>query len=237
MAYTAVPTKSPGDTWSADDHNTYVRDNFAAGVPDIFTTKGDIAVATAADVAARVGVLSTNGYVLMSDSGETAGVKWALDPVQDLVTTKGDLLAASAADTLGRLGVGTDGYILYADSAQTVGVKWATSPQQIIDAKGDLLVGSAADTLIRQAVGANDTILTANSAKTSGVTWGAGAAAAYARYEKNAAQTVSNNSVTIVNYNAQDFDTPSGVTTGAAWKFTANSTCAITLSPPGCLSN
>ena len=115
MAYTAVPTKSPGDTWSASDHNTYVRDNFAAGVPDIFTTKGDIAAATAANAAARVGVASTNGYVLLAASGESAGVKWGLDPVQDLVTTKGDLLVGSTADTLGRLAVtGTDGYILYA---------------------------------------------------------------------------------------------------------------------------
>jgi len=47
MTYTAVPTKSTGDLWTAANHNTYIKDNFAAGVPDIFTTKGDIAVATA----------------------------------------------------------------------------------------------------------------------------------------------------------------------------------------------
>jgi len=75
MAYTVVPTKSTGDLWTAADHNTYIKDNFAAGVPDIFTTKGDIAVATAANTAARLAVGSDN-QVLLSDSGETSGVKW-----------------------------------------------------------------------------------------------------------------------------------------------------------------
>lgn len=30
MGYSAVPTVAPGDAWSAAQHNTYVRDNFAA---------------------------------------------------------------------------------------------------------------------------------------------------------------------------------------------------------------
>ena len=75
MAYSAVPTVATGDTWTAANHNTYIRDNFAAGVPDIFTAKGDLAVATAADAAAAVGVGADNSS-LIADSGETAGVKW-----------------------------------------------------------------------------------------------------------------------------------------------------------------
>lgn len=76
MAYNAVPTKSTNDTWTAAENNTYIKDNFAAGVPDIFEAKGDLAVATAANTAVRLGV-GTDGHTLTADSAETAGVKWA----------------------------------------------------------------------------------------------------------------------------------------------------------------
>jgi hypothetical protein len=49
-----------GDSWSASQHNTYIKDNFAAGVPDIFTTAGDIVYGTAANTAARLGIGSTS---------------------------------------------------------------------------------------------------------------------------------------------------------------------------------
>lgn len=75
MAYNAVPTVTTGDLWTASNHNTYIRDNFAAGVPDIFTTKGDLAVASGANAAVRLAV-GSNNQVLMADSGKTAGVKW-----------------------------------------------------------------------------------------------------------------------------------------------------------------
>ena len=76
MAYSAVPTVATGDLWTASNHNTYIRDNFAAGVPDIFTTKGDIAVASGPDAASRIGV-GANNNVLMADSAQTNGIKWA----------------------------------------------------------------------------------------------------------------------------------------------------------------
>jgi hypothetical protein len=75
MAYTAVPTVATGDTWTAANHNTYIRDNFAAGVPDAFTAKGDLFVGTGADAGTRVGV-GANGTELVADSSETTGVKW-----------------------------------------------------------------------------------------------------------------------------------------------------------------
>ena len=124
MAYTALPTKSTGDLWTAADHNTYIKDNFAAGVPDIFTTKGDIAVATAADTATRLAV-GTNDQVLVADSGEASGTKWS---------TINDFIGA--------------------------------------------------------------------------------------RYKVSTGQTISNGAVTIVNFDTEDYDTDSAVTTGAAWKFT-----------------
>jgi hypothetical protein len=66
MAYSAVPTVTTGDTWSAANHNTYIRDNFAAGVPDIFTAAGDLAYASAANAAAPLAIGSA-GLPLVSN--------------------------------------------------------------------------------------------------------------------------------------------------------------------------
>lgn len=78
MAYTNVPTVSVGDLYTADNFNTYLRDNFGAGVPDKFTAKGDIAFGEGADT---IGILAvgTDGQWLEADSAETLGAKWA-DP-------------------------------------------------------------------------------------------------------------------------------------------------------------
>jgi len=76
MAYTALPVVNTGDSWTAENHNTYFRDNFAASAPDIFTTKGDIAVAEGADTLNRLAV-GANGSMLIAASGETLGVKWS----------------------------------------------------------------------------------------------------------------------------------------------------------------
>jgi hypothetical protein len=69
MAYSAVPTVTTGDSWSAANHNTYIRDNFAAGVPDIFTAAGDIAYGTAANVADVLPIGATNQALICSSDG------------------------------------------------------------------------------------------------------------------------------------------------------------------------
>lgn len=79
MAYIAVPTVATGDMWTAAQHNTYVRDNFAAGVPDLFTAKGDLAVATAANVAGVLAV-GVNGTRLTADSTQSTGLIWRSAP-------------------------------------------------------------------------------------------------------------------------------------------------------------
>jgi len=77
MAYTAVPTAYDGAPgWTATWLNKYVKDNFAAGVPDIFTTKGDIAIASSADVATRFAV-GANTLILSADSTASSGLRWA----------------------------------------------------------------------------------------------------------------------------------------------------------------
>jgi hypothetical protein len=53
----------------------------------IVDAKGDLIVATADNTPARLAVGGTNGFVLMVDSVETAGVKWAEIPAPTIVWT------------------------------------------------------------------------------------------------------------------------------------------------------
>jgi uncharacterized protein YjlB len=92
------------------------------------TTKGDLLVHTgsAHDRLAA----GTNDYILVADSGETTGLKWAaLDDTakiaKSIVDAKGDLISATADDTPARLAVGTNGYVLEADSGESTGLKWS----------------------------------------------------------------------------------------------------------------
>ncbi len=78
MAYGALPAKNATDTLTLGNYNT-IKGNFEAGVPDIFTTKGDIAAATAADTAVRVAV-GADGARLRANSAVAAGVDWQIVP-------------------------------------------------------------------------------------------------------------------------------------------------------------
>jgi hypothetical protein len=66
MAYSVVPTVAPGDSWSSSQHNTYIRDNFAALWP--FTTQGDLAYASAANTLARLGIGGANAILKSNGS-------------------------------------------------------------------------------------------------------------------------------------------------------------------------
>lgn len=65
--------------YETDTFNTF-RDNGSSwdlvSLADIITTKGDLLVGNAADVAARLGV-GTDGQVLTADAASTNGIKWA----------------------------------------------------------------------------------------------------------------------------------------------------------------
>jgi len=74
------------------------------------TTKGDIIVATGSSTYVRQAV-GTNNQVLMADSAQADGVKYANEATATLTTT-GDLLYASAANTLARRAIGTSGQVL-----------------------------------------------------------------------------------------------------------------------------
>ena len=66
MAYATVPTVATGDSWSAAQHNTYIKNNFAALWP--YTTIGDIAYASTGTTLTRLGI-GSEGKVLTVNSG------------------------------------------------------------------------------------------------------------------------------------------------------------------------
>ncbi len=152
------------------------------GSDTIWDAKGDLAAASAADTAARLAV-GSNDQVLVADSSQTLGIKWAAVPGTSAfvpvstIDAKGDLLVGTANDALDNLTVGSNNQVLTADSAQTMGVKWATpasgavATDAIWDTKGDLAVASGADAASKLAAGSNDQVLTADSAQTLGVKW------------------------------------------------------------------
>lgn len=72
------------------------------------TTKGDLYTYSTTDARLPVG---TNNQLLLADSTQTTGLKWAPSATSTLTTT-GDLLYASAANTLARLGIGSTGQVL-----------------------------------------------------------------------------------------------------------------------------
>lgn len=96
----------------------------------LWGAKGDLAVATANDTATRQPV-GSNDQVLVADSGQATGVKWAAVPgisgyvALSVIDAKGDLYVGSANDTVDNLTVGTDGQVLTANAAATLGVEWA----------------------------------------------------------------------------------------------------------------
>ncbi len=78
MAYNVVPTLATGDPWTAANHNTYIRDNFLAGVPALAAAKSNLFVATAAN-AADVLAVGSDYKNLRAASAEVLGMKWSLN--------------------------------------------------------------------------------------------------------------------------------------------------------------
>jgi len=141
MAFASLPAKIASDTLTLTNYNT-IRDNFELTAPGLVTTKGDLAVATAANATARLAV-GANGTLLGAASGEATGLKWqivpscrayndaAIDPaVGSWVTVtlnseRWDTNAMhSTVTNTGRLTIPTNGYAIYAMDG---GVQFDTS--------------------------------------------------------------------------------------------------------------
>lgn len=75
MAFTPPALRSLDDMITGSDWNTSIKANFEAGVPGLFTTKGDLAVGVGSQEAARLAV-GSNGQWLQADTGYTNLVGW-----------------------------------------------------------------------------------------------------------------------------------------------------------------
>lgn len=123
MSFTDPPTKRAGDSWSSADNNTYVRDNFAALLPNGFTAVGELPVGSGTGTGGLLSI-GTNLYYLVADSAQALGVKYAITPSRDLIAAKGDLLLGTGSKAVARLAVGTDTHVLVASMAQSSGWRW-----------------------------------------------------------------------------------------------------------------
>ncbi len=114
-----------------------------SGIPaTLLDAKGDLIVASAADVAARLAV-GTNTHVLTADSAEATGVKWATPSgFANPMTTVGDLIKGEAAGAAARIAIGTESDVLttvggvpvwQAPSATPVGIETLRSQVRIMD--------------------------------------------------------------------------------------------------------
>jgi len=82
------------------------------------------------------------------------------------------------------------------------------TPKSIVDAKGDLIAATANDTPARLAVGTNGQILVADSTASTGLKWAASGNFVGCRATKTGSnQTLSNNTYTLVTFNAETYDT------------------------------
>ena len=97
MAYTALATAVTGDLWTAANHNTYIKDNFAVSVPDIFTAAGDLPYGTGENTAGILAIGSARQVLMVNEAGNAPEWRSALFGCSLSVTTDQTITAGSTS--------------------------------------------------------------------------------------------------------------------------------------------
>lgn len=193
--------------------------------PTLLTTKGDIIVATGNATLVRQGV-GTNNQVLMADSAQTNGMKWANEATATLTTT-GDILYASAANTPARLGIGSASQVLSVSSGIPAWTTPASSTPNFVGCVLSNTITQSIATNTYQAITFNTEAVDTDgfhdtSTNTNRITIPAGKAG---KYLITAMATLKNNATgQRALYLTKNSTTPSGGTTQTSTQSLANAT-------------
>lgn len=185
MAGAGYKLFNTGDVLLASEVNTYLQQQTVM-----------VFASSTARTTALSGVLAEGMMSYLQDTNSVEvynGSSWVN------VGNAGDITGVTAGT--GISGGGSSGDVTITNSMATA-----------IDAKGDLIVGTGADTFARLAVGANDTVLTADSSTATGLKWAApagGATFVGANVYATSAQSISNATDTVVNFDNEYLDTDS----------------------------
>lgn len=166
MAYNALPTVATSDAWTASQHNTYIKDNFASVW--VGTTAGDLDYYTSSTTKSRLAIGSS--YQLLRSTG-TAPAWVSLSTVMAnaaIVASQaaGDLVYASSATAISRLAIGTSYQLLRSTGSAPawVSLSTATANTALVasQAAGDLIYASSATAASAISIGASGSILRSN---------------------------------------------------------------------------
>jgi hypothetical protein len=148
----------------------------------------------------------------------TTNFGWDIPQSTDLVKDGATAIAALGQDidtALVDLKGGTTGQVLAKATNTDLDFSWVAQDDSnaiqnaIVDAKGDLIGATAADTPARLAVGTNGQVLTADSTAATGLAWATPAGSTFTGVSlyNSAAQSISNNTDTIVLFDSELYDT------------------------------
>jgi len=185
------------------------------------TTKGDLVAGDGANSATRLAV-GTNGFVLKANSAQATGLEWGTAVAQLSVTTKTTTYSATSADDVILCDATAGAFTITLPTAsgitgkELIFVKIGTDTNRVtVDGSGTETIGGPVD----------EKLAIPNSRMhivSDGTNWRViEAPLVLASYSTNAAQSIPDTTVTIVDYEDVEYDTHAATTTGAAWKFTA----------------